>query len=110
MKIELEEKELKTLKLMETGELDIVLQDAIQHFVDESMAGKHLTLTFKINDWKKAAIFVMTLFSLKRDGSQNDTGMSLEKIDYDQKLYDKLKFSQGLIDYLKSMGLKITIN
>lgn len=57
MKIELEETELKTLKLMETGELDIVLQDAIQHFVDESMTGKNLTLTFKIDDWKKVLVY-----------------------------------------------------
>ena len=111
MIFKLEEKDIKFLSELADGTLDPMSQKAAGLLVNESDEGKYLTITFTVEDWAKASMFITELFSMRKNSdTANVTGVIFKKIDYDQDLDHKTKIGENVIKLLESLGYNISLN
>ena len=111
MIIKLDEKDIKFLSGLTDGTLDPISQRAARSFVNESHEGKHLTVTFTVEDWAKASMFMSEVFGMRKNSDiANVTGVIFEKINYDQELDRKTEIGKSVIELLENSGYNVSLN
>ena len=111
MIFKLDEKDIKFLSELADGTLDPMSREAVGLLVNEQDEGKYLTITFTVEDWVKASIFITELFSMRKNSdTANVTGVIFKKIDYDQDLDHKTEIGENVIKLLESLGYNISLN
>ena len=102
MIIKLDEKDIKFLSKLADGTLDPISQKSARVFVNESCEGKYLTVTFTVEDWAKAAMFMSELFGMRKGSDvANNTGVTFKKLCYDQELDHKIEIGEDAIKLLE---------
>lgn len=111
MIIKLDEKDIKILSGLADGTLDPITQRAARSFVNESHEGKHLTVTFAVDDWAKASMFMSEIFGMRKNSDvSNVTGVIFEKLNYDQNLDRKTEIGEGVIKLLENSGYDVSLD